>query len=433
MNDDLLDSVPYLGDIPNPIQVNRDAEKISCYYTVSEKDKKVLLVEIDTQTNITKMYPTNTIEGSSFFLESKYKGIDFVLEGFKIDVAENIHNNQDTIYGLPEGFTKTLIFGLGLEKKYKIIVTTLLTYFSECKRIIISKDRITCFGEDEIIVNYSDFDNILKGINRIHDMYQREAIEAKESLVYESLLHDTDSDKYPKILRKPRKDLIYKILRNTDLKKISHEDEQSLTELKDSTDLTYLTYLCAKFEQKLIENHTESIYQKFFEENTLLLTMFAGSPYIKYKNQAYVGGKSFDNSNGQFPDFLYKHKISNNTFIIEIKKPQTSLLDKIPYRKTGVYSPSKELSGSISQLLTQKYQLETDIATLIKNAEDREVEAYNVQGLIIIGSLYSLENKEMKRSFELYRNNQKNIRIITYDECLEQLKAFIDLLRFQVS
>ncbi len=86
------------------------------------------------------------------------------------------------------------------------------------------------------------------------------------------------------------------------------------------------------------------------------------------------------------------------------------------------------MSGAISQLLTQKYQLETDIASLMKNAEDRNVEAYNVQGLIIIGRLSDLDENNMKRSFELYRNNLKNLRIVTYDECLEQLKYFVDLL-----
>ena len=122
------------------------------------------------------------------------------------------------------------------------------------------------------------------------------------------------------------------------------------------------------------------------------------------------------------------YKVTNNTFIVEIKTPHTNLLEKTPYRKTGVYSISKDLSGAITQLLTQKYQLETDISSLIKNSEDREVEAYNTQGLIIIGKLSELEKKEMKRSFELYRNNQKNLRIITYDECLEQLKSFIEQL-----
>jgi len=259
-------------------------------------------------------------------------------------------------------------------------------------------------------------------------LYQNESIDAKESFVYESLLYDTNPSKYPELKRKPRKDLIYKILRTIDFKKISHNDKQSLSNLKDSADLSYLTVLTAEFEKILNESHIESTYQSFFEENPLLLTMFAGSPYVQFKNQAYIGGKSFNNTNGQYPDFLQKHKITNNTFIVELKTPQALLIDKKPYRDTGVYSTSKDLSGAISQLLTQKYQLETDIASLIKNAEDREVEAYNVQGLIIIGRLSSLSEKDMKRSFELFRNNQKNLRIVTYDECLEQLNTFIDLL-----
>jgi hypothetical protein len=157
------------------------------------------------------------------------------------------------------------------------------------------------------------------------------------------------------------------------------------------------------------------------------LTVISGSPYVKFQNQAYVGGKSFDNSNGKYPDFLLKHKAINNTFIIEIKTPNSRLLDTKKYRE-DVYSPSKELSGSISQILSQKYSLETEIASLSHNSEDKDIEAYNVQGLIIIGKLDNLKEKAHKRSFELFRNNQKNIRIITYDECFEILKSMIEYL-----
>lgn len=38
----------------------------------------------------------------------------------------------------------------------------------------------------------------------------------------------------------------------------------------------------------------------------------------------------------------------------------------------------------------------------------------------------------MIRSFELFRNNQKNIRIVIYDECLELLKTFRGLLNNSV-
>jgi hypothetical protein len=436
MNDIFSDSIPSMdefslsniNEFSNPIEINRNEEKVQCFYSNLKEGTSKLLVEIDLRTNITIVYPTNTIEDSTLFLDPKYGNIDFVFEGYDIEVDKNEYNDEDTIYGLPEGFTKTLKFGLGLEKKYKIIITTLLKYFNECERIIFSKTKQTSIDGNNLVINNEDFDKIRRGIDRNHDLYQREATEAKESFVYDVLLHDINSEKYPELKRKPQKDVIYKILKNTDFRKLSQDDKQSLSALKDNTDLSYLTILVAEFEKILSDKHKEAAYQTFFEENPLLLTMIAGSPYVQFKNQAYVGGKSFDNSNGQYPDFLQKHKITNNIFIVEIKTPHTYLLEKIPYRKTGVYSTSKDLSGAISQLLTQKYQLETDIASLIKNSEDREVEAYSIQGLIIIGKLSELEKKEMKRSFELYRNNQKNLRIITYDECLEQLNSFIDLI-----
>ncbi len=443
--DDL--SLSTIKEFSNPIIVEQDEEKIQYFYSdLIEGKYKKILIEINLQTNITVIYPTNTIENSPHFLEPKYTNsklafdengdilpfkesgsVQLLFEGYDIDIEKN-ENSDEAIYGLPEGFTKTLKFGLGLEKKYKIITNTLLRYFNECEKILLSKTKPTGIEGNMIIINNDDFDKIRRGIDRNNDLYQKEATEAKEFFIYDVLLHDIDTDKYPELKRKPQKDVIYKILKNTDFKKISQDDKQSLSTLKDTTDLSYLTILVAEFEKILSNKHQEAAYQTFFEENPLLLTTIAGSPYVQFKNQAYVGGKSFDNSNGQYPDFLQKHKITNNIFIVEIKTPHTCLLEKTPYRKTGVYSASKDLSGAISQLLTQKYQLETDIASLIKNSDDREVEAYNVQGLIIMGKLSELEKKEMKRSFELYRNNQKNLRIITYDECFEQLNSFIELL-----
>lgn len=426
--DELLDLAPSIDGLPNPIKIIREDNTIKCYYSDLKNGREKLLVEIDLNNEITIIYPTNTIEDSTYFLEPKYGNVVIEFEGFDVDVENSTFNGEYVIYGLPEGFTKTLRYGLGLEKKYRIIITTLLKHFRKCKKIIISQTKTTNIDDNVLIVNHVDFDKICRGINRNNDLYQNEAIVAKESFVYENLLYNTDSKKYPELKRKPQKNFIYKIIKNTDLRKLSLDDKQSLSELKDNADLSYLTILTIEFEKKLSENHKESTYQSFFEENPLLLTMFAGSPYVQFKNQAYVGGKSFDNRNGQYPDFLQKHKITNNTFIVEIKTPQTLLIEKKPYRETGVYSASKDLSGAISQLLTQKYQLETDIASLMKNAEDRNVEAYNVQGLIIIGRLSELVGKDMKRSFELYRNNLKNLRIVTYDECLEQLKYFVDLL-----
>lgn len=411
----------------NFVTVEEDEDISECFISNEKRNLKHLIIKIDRLNSITSLRPINTILQSNHYFEAKYIITEFIFEGFDIEI-DDMYNDGYGVEGLPKGFTKSVSFGLGLEKKYKVLINTILKHFSNCQKLIISKIRNTKIHSREIVINYQDFEKIRKGIDRNQDLFWREGQIAKETFIYDNIFNFFDPLKYPIIKLPPRKDVIYKILRNTEYSKTTQSDKSALSILKDNTDLSYLTILMNEFQDKILGKHKEATYQYFFEQNPILLTFFSGSPFVKFKNQAYVGGKSFDNSNGQYPDFLQKHKLTNNTFIIEIKTPETGLLDKTAYRDTGIYNPSKHLSGSITQILTQKYNLETEISTLMKNSLDRNVEAYNVQGLLIIGNLTSLDTREMIRSFELFRNNQKNIRIVTYDECLEQLKTFIGLL-----
>lgn len=427
---ELIDSSDLQGQIQineNKIIFEENDTKIECKIINESKSLSHSIIEIIKKNNKTIVRPINTIVESYYYFKPKYKIKEFIFDDLDITIEE-FNSGGYGIYGLPEGFTKSIIYGLGLEKKYKILITTIQKYFGDCDRLIISEENETSLNLNELIINHSDFDKIRRGVDRNQELFYKEGLIAKESLIHDNIFTYIDSKKFPSLKIPSRKDVIYRILRNTDYSKITNGDKNILSQLKDTTDLSYLTVLMKEFEEKIKGNHKESTYQSFFEQNPLLLTFFSGSPFVTFKNQAYVGGKSFDNSNGQYPDFLHKNKLTNNTFIIEIKTPNTALLDKTPYRNTGVYNPSKHLSGSITQLLTQKYQLETDISNLIKNAEDRNIEAYNVQSLLIIGNLSTLESKEMIRSFELFRNNQSNLRIMTYDECLELLKTFISLL-----
>lgn len=428
---DILDNTDFESNKPvneNKIDLITDGDKLVCFIKNESKSLKHKIVEINRANLTTIIRPLNTLIESTFYFDSKYDIKEIVIEGLVTDI-EKLDSGIFGLYGLPTGFTRTIEYGLGLEKKYKILINTIQKHFSSCDKLIISYERQTSMTSKHIIINLEDFEKIKKGIDRNHDIFNKEGLIAKESFIYDNIFNFLDPAIFPPLKIPSRKEVIYKILRNNDFSKVSKSDKNTLSILKDTTDLSYLSILMNEFEEKIKGRHNESSYQSFFEQNPLLLTFFSGSPYVKFKNQAYVGGKSFDNSNGQYPDFLQKHKITNNTFIVEIKTPQTQLLDNKAYRETGVYNPNKNLSGSITQLLTQKYQLETEISMLIKNAADRDVEAYNVQALLIIGDLSTLlHNKEMVRSFELFRNNQKNLRIVTYDECLEQLKNFIFLL-----
>ncbi|GHV00858.1 hypothetical protein FACS189483_11080 [Spirochaetia bacterium] len=408
------------------IKIISDNEIIRCFYL--DGDEEIILAEIDKTKQQTLIYPINTRIAAPSFLKSKYS-INFLFEGYDVSVEHRGQNGEVLVLsGLPEVFIKTLEYGLGLKREYRFI-TEIAHYTKNCRTIIISNTRETGFDENNIIINDGDLDKIRRGLDRISELYSNEALQSKRLFVYNELLHNISSDLFPEKKKTGQRDIIYRIIKDTDFSKsMSGSNKRAILEIKNYIDSSYFAVLKKDFDKKVGDTQKEAVYQKFFEENPLLLTLFVGSPYIQFKNMAYVGGKSFDNKNGQYPDFLYRHKITNNNFIVEIKCPGTQLLEKTPYRKTGIYSPSVELSGAVSQVLTQKYQLETNIASMIKDAEDRNIEAYNVQGLIIIGLLSSLdgdEEKAKKRSFELFRNNQKNLRIMTYDECKEQLNYFV--------
>jgi hypothetical protein len=412
-----------------PITISDNDKTVQCYYQYH--DEKKLLAEFNRETHNTTIYPLVTIIASTDFLKPKY-AINFKFEGYDVDIEEReTPERLFLLSGLPEVFIKALKYGLGLKKEYKFI-TEISKHVDGCEYIIISDIRETCIDGKNIIISDSDLDKIRRGMDRTDDFYKSESLLSRRLFVYNEILHAIDPEKFPEMKKPSKKDVIYRFIKDIDFSKnVSDVNKESLLEIKNNIDLDYFATVKTKFDGLIENKHKEADFQKFFEKNPLLLTLFAGSPYVLFNNQAYLGGKSFDNRNSQYTDFLYKNKLTNNSFIIEIKRPDTSLLKTKSYR-TGVYQPSKDLSGAVSQVLTQKYQLDSDIASLIKNSSNRDVDAYNAQCLLIVGLLKELDGenaKEKKRSFELYRNNQKNIRIITYDECQELLNIFIDGLK----
>lgn len=395
--------------------------------------KKSLLLEIHNDAQKTVIYPFFTWIGEPDFLLFKYGNIkEIEFDGFIAKVV-NGEGNFYVLEGLPKIFIKTLTQGLGFKKEYRFIIDVIQNKLPNCEKIIISKNKKTQLLRKAIIISEGDLDLLRRGCDRIINKSRQMAIEDRLDFVYNELFHKNFSNKFPENKRPIKKDVIYRTIKNYDFynAKLSNNDKDSLLDIKDNVDISYFSSLTAEFKELINKNATELSFQEFFNKNPLLLTTISGAPYICIKDQAYVGGKSFNNQNGEYVDFLLKHQATNNSFIIEIKRPSTKLLEEKVYR-SGVYPPTKEITGAITQIITQKYNLETKIANLIHEAEDKNVEAYNVQGLIIAGKLSSIDNiegaKYKKRSFELFRSSQKNIKIITYDECLHMLEFLIHFL-----
>ena len=170
----------------------------------------------------------------------------------------------------------------------------------------------------------------------------------------------------------------------------------------------------------------EEFWQNLFIENSWILPQIFSIPLYIFKSQPYIGGKGIDNVNGKITDYILKNPITSNISLIEIKKPLTKLMENKEYRGQ-VYAPSSELSGSISQILNQKDTLYKEYITSAYRTKD-EYKSLNFPAILIIGNVSSLD-EEQRDSFELFRNELKNIDIIGFDELSKKIEIMINILQ----
>ena len=116
------------------------------------------------------------------------------------------------------------------------------------------------------------------------------------------------------------------------------------------------------------------------------------------------------------------------TTLVEIKKPQEGLLGASRYRN-GAWSISNELAGAVSQVQVNCSTWEIEGSRTEANREGMTTDGvYTVKprGIIVIGKLTELDDREKRNSFEQFRNNLHNPEIITYDELYERARFIVD-------
>jgi hypothetical protein len=167
------------------------------------------------------------------------------------------------------------------------------------------------------------------------------------------------------------------------------------------------------------DNDDEGFWQKTLTENSVVLSQAFSVPVLIVQGKAYVGGTRIDRSGANLVDFLLKNSLTENTALVEIKTPRTALLGG-EYR-SGVYGSSRELAGAVAQI--SNYRL-----SLIEQSSSLNVQAFNPSSMVIAGRLDQITNADQKRSFELYREEQRNVEIVTYDEVFAKVSTLLQLL-----
>lgn len=376
--------------------------------------------------------PIITLPTHPKYLGPKYDKIESIDVEIDFDSAPYTKDEVvNCLQLLPAGFVKDIRYGLGLSKDYRFIISAIeeQTKFSN---VCLGKERTEHNSELEFFfLNMREFDEMRRNCNRITRRARQAAQITKTAAIYNQLAYrlgneqrtlPTDNDAISKMLRLKLTDTDKQAamsLVTEDKSTVNKTDSVTLTKLKNDIELVSLERLITSYEELLTKKTREEIWQGLFNENPFILSLAFGYPAIKISDQASVGGKRLSGDGEKITDYLIKNGVTNNLALIEIKKPSSTLLNKTAYRGS-VYCASTDLTGSVTQVLDQCYQLQQNIATIKNNNRIYDIESYAVHCILIIGTMPSEEDE--RKSFEIYRRNSKNVQIITFDELLLKLK-----------
>lgn len=174
----------------------------------------------------------------------------------------------------------------------------------------------------------------------------------------------------------------------------------------------------------------ETAWQYFFNKNQWIFGYGLDYRFQGIlQKEFYASDSNADGSNSVIADFL----MGDNQFttFVELKLPTTKLFGTEKNRSNS-WRLSNSLIDSVSQILEQKASGQIKIETtkdLIKdNGEPITQNAYDSKTILVIGNWKELETdadtfetrKIKKKTFELFRRDSRNVKIITYDELYER-------------
>lgn len=399
----------------------------------------ILLARYAAATSILTTFPIVTNFGK-YFLEPKYTYLTTIILEKVVPLGSV--SDGDVIYyeELDAGLIRQPLAGFGFNFDMRFIpeaverqggVTTLR----------LSDEKGVSRDGDTLTISYALIREFRRAINRTHKRSLELVTKAKRGYLDANLNMLLDPSYQLPVgdgTRKPIADILAETLigksRSPEaeakaaartvkksVKTLAEKEPAELLDLRREIELVSLEELIELFEKKLGQaGLQERHWQQFFNNNSFILELAFNLPAIAFGDQVAVGGTKFDGSGGKLADYVVKLGLFGNLALIEIKTPKTPLLEKKSYRG-GVHAPSEDLVGAVTQVLDQRHQLQNEINNKKIASKTYDVFTYAVACIVIAGR--EPANDEAKKSLELYRNNLRDVVVITFDELLHKLRA----------
>jgi Domain of unknown function (DUF4263) len=192
-------------------------------------------------------------------------------------------------------------------------------------------------------------------------------------------------------------------------------------------------------ENAVRQGGAEAVWQHFFESNTWIfgygLNFVFNQPLEGQRLELAVRGHDVAGAGKRADAILKTTGIVSSLCLVEIKTPDTQLLEGEPYR-AACWQASKELSGGISQAQKTVQKTLENLGTEFRpndkdgNPTGEVLYSYRPKSFLLIGRLSEFEavegiNREKFGSFELLRRNTLEPEIITFDELLERARFIV--------
>jgi len=202
-------------------------------------------------------------------------------------------------------------------------------------------------------------------------------------------------------------------------------NEEQLPELNALVGVANLRAVLKIWEQN-VRNSDEEFLQDVFSKHAYVLSQLFAYPLVVIEEKAYVGGKRLDNKHGNVVDFLGSVPATGSAVLIEIKTPKTRLLGGA-YRN-GVYPPTTELSGAISQVLHYRETLLRELSALTQGRHALLTGA-EPRCVVIIGNSAEFDGDDYRKgSFERIRERLFGLTVVTFDEVFRRISDLVALM-----
>lgn len=253
-------------------------------------------------------------------------------------------------------------------------------------------------------------------------------------------------------------DLEQLLLEPDQLRRIAADNQQLLAAIarneittEDVVALSYRKKQLAVFERLLsdaayfddcVSQHgkgPEGLWQRFLEKNHWILgyslSLINFGPLDDRKLEQTVRGHDLDGAGKRVDALLRSRAALTTTAFVELKHHRTELVAPDQYR-SGIWAPSKELSGAVAQVQgTVAAAVERWGAAVRVTDGDGEPTGETIyttepRSFVICGRLTEFEgehgvNERRFASFERFRRNLLRPEIITFDELYERARLIV--------